>query len=44
VRARAILQPDEAENRRVEIILTEQLVEDMNEDWLSSDPELARGG
>ena len=42
VKPRAV-EPDEAaENRRVEVIMTEQLVEEMNKDWLKSDPDLAR--
>lgn len=44
VRPRAVGAADQAENRRVEIILTEQLVEEMNTDWLGTDPDLARGG
>lgn len=44
VQPRAVEPMDIAENRRVEIILTEQLVEDMNSDWLATDPDLARGG
>ncbi|MHC5024639.1 MAG: OmpA family protein, partial [Planctomycetota bacterium] len=44
VQPRAADPEDAAENRRVEIIQTEQLVEDMNRDWLSTDPDLARGG
>ncbi len=44
VRPRAVDQADAAENRRVEVILTEQLVEELNRDWLGTDPDLARGG
>lgn len=44
VQPRAVDPADIAENRRVEIILTEQLVEEMNTDWLGTDPGLARGG
>jgi chemotaxis protein MotB len=44
VRPRAVDPADIAENRRVEIILTEQLVEELNSDWLSTNPDLARGG
>lgn len=43
VRPRAVDPSDMAENRRVEIILTEQLVEELNVDWLGTDPNLARG-
>jgi chemotaxis protein MotB len=43
VRPRAVHPIEAAENRRVEIILTQQLVEEMNTDWLGTDPELARG-
>lgn len=43
VRPRATDPSEAAENRRVEIILTEQLVEEMNADWLATDPNLARG-
>jgi chemotaxis protein MotB len=42
VRPRATDPVDVRENRRVEIILTEQLVEEMNTDWLGSDPSRAR--
>jgi chemotaxis protein MotB len=42
VRPRATDPVDVRENRRVEIILTEQLVEDMNTDWLGTDPGRAR--
>jgi chemotaxis protein MotB len=38
VRPRATDPVDVRENRRVEIILTEQLVEEMNTDWLGTDP------
>ncbi len=44
VRPRAIDPADEAENRRVEVILTEQLVEEANTDADFTDPNLARGG
>ncbi|TVQ53169.1 MAG: hypothetical protein EA377_08680 [Phycisphaerales bacterium] len=44
VRPRAVDEADRQENRRVEVILTEQLVEEMNTDWLGTDPDLARGG
>ncbi len=44
VRPRAVDEADLQENRRVEIILTEQLVEELNTDWLGTDPDLARGG
>lgn len=44
VRPRAVDPGDMAENRRVEIILTEQLVEELNVDWMATDPNLARGG
>lgn len=44
VNPRASDPVDARENRRVEIILTEQLVEEMNTDWLGTDPDLARGG
>ena len=43
VRPRAVEASDMAENRRVEIILTEQLVEELNSDWMATDPNLARG-
>ncbi|HRP61753.1 MAG TPA: flagellar motor protein MotB [Phycisphaerales bacterium] len=43
-RPRAVDPADVAENRRVEVILTEQLVEEMNSDWLGTNPNLARGG
>ncbi|MCZ6836600.1 MAG: flagellar motor protein MotB [Planctomycetota bacterium] len=41
---RAIDPSDAAENRRVEIILTEQLVEEMNTDVNFTNPSLAQGG
>ncbi len=44
VRPRAHNPADEAENRRVEVILTEQLVEEANTDADYTDPNLARGG
>ena len=44
IRPRAVDEVDAAENRRVEVIQTEQLVEDMNVDALATDPDLARGG
>jgi chemotaxis protein MotB len=44
VQPRAADPEDAAENRRVEIIQTEQLIEDLNRDWLNTDPDLARGG
>jgi chemotaxis protein MotB len=44
VQPRAVGPTDAAENRRVEIILTEQLVEEMNADADFTDPDLARGG
>lgn len=44
VKPRAVDPLDLAENRRVEIILTEQLVDDMNTDAEFTDPDLARGG
>jgi chemotaxis protein MotB len=44
VRARAVEPEDAAQNRRVEIILTEILVEDMNKDALYTDETAARGG
>jgi chemotaxis protein MotB len=44
VRPRAIEPEDAAENRRVEIILTEILVEDVNTDALYTDETAARGG
>ncbi len=43
-RPRAVGQTDAAENRRVEIILTEQLVDEMNADADYTNPDLARGG
>ena len=43
-RPRAVDPNEAAENRRVEIILTEQLVEETNTDADHSDPTLARGG
>ena len=44
VRPRAIDPMAAAENRRVDVILTEELVEDTNSDAYFTDPELARGG
>lgn len=44
VRPRASSPADIRQNRRVEIILTEQLVEEMDTDWLGTDPNLARDG
>ncbi len=44
VRPRANDPVDEAQNRRVEVILTEQLVEEANIDADFTDPNLARGG
>ena len=44
VRPRPHDPADEAENRRVEVILTEQLVEEANSDADFTDPNLARGG
>ena len=44
VRPRAHDPAEEAENRRVEVILTEQLVEETNTDADFTDPNLARGG
>jgi len=44
VRPRAVEPDDAAENRRVEIILTEVLVEEMNRDALYTDETAARGG
>lgn len=41
---RALDPIDAAENRRVEIILTEQLVEELNADAKYTQPSLARGG
>ena len=43
VRPRAVEPTEAAENRRVEIILTEQLVEETNTDADYTDPNLARG-
>ena len=43
-RARAVDPAESAENRRVEIILTEQLVEETITDADFTDPNLARGG
>jgi len=43
-RPRAHNLADEAENRRVEVILTEQLVEEASTDADFTDPNLARGG
>jgi chemotaxis protein MotB len=44
VRPRAHGPAEEAENRRVEVILSEQLVEEANSDADFTDPNLARGG
>ncbi|UCD74451.1 MAG: OmpA family protein [Phycisphaerales bacterium] len=44
VRPRAVAPPDAAENRRVEIILTEQLADELNADLYGTDVNLARGG
>ena len=44
VRPRAYEESEAAENRRVEIILTEELVEEANTDVNFTDPNLARGG
>ncbi len=44
VRPRAHDPAEVAENRRVEVILTEQLVEESNTDADFTDPNLARGG
>ena len=44
VRPRANDPVDVAQNRRVEVILTEQLVEEANTDADFTDPNLARGG
>ena len=44
VRPRAYDEAEAAENRRVEIILTEELVEEANTDADFTDPNLARGG
>lgn len=44
IRPRAVDPADAAPNRRVEIILTEQLVEELNSDAYGSDENLARGG
>jgi chemotaxis protein MotB len=44
VRPRAVEPEDAAENRRVEIILTELLVEEVNADALYTDETAARGG
>jgi chemotaxis protein MotB len=44
IRPRAHETAEAAENRRVEIILTEQLVEEANTDADFTDPNLARGG
>ena len=43
-RPRAVAPPDAAENRRVEIILTEQLADELNADLYGTDVNLARGG
>ena len=44
VRARAVEPEDAAENRRVEVILTEILVEEVSADALFTDETAARGG
>ncbi len=44
IRPRAHDPAEEAENRRVEVILSEQLVEEANTDADFTDPNLARGG
>jgi flagellar motor protein MotB len=44
VRPRAIEPADAAENRRVEIILTEMLVDDVNKDALHTSEDAALGG
>ena len=44
VRPRAVDPDDAAENRRVEIILTEVLVDETNTDALYTDETAARGG
>jgi len=44
VRPRATDPADAAENRRVDIVLTEMLVDDLNPDAEYTDPERARGG
>ena len=44
VRPRAVEPEDAAENRRVEVILTEILVEEVNADALYTDETAARGG
>ncbi len=44
IRHRAHDPAEEAENRRVEVILSEQLVEEANTDADFTDPNLARGG
>jgi len=41
---RAVDEDDVAENRRVEIILTEQLADETNTDLYGTDVNLARGG
>ena len=43
-RPRAVAPPDAAENRRVEIILPEQLADELNADLYGTDVDLARGG
>ena len=43
-RPRAVEPDDAAENRRVEIILTEVLVDEMNKDAFYTDETAARGG
>ncbi|MFK7961692.1 MAG: flagellar motor protein MotB [Phycisphaerales bacterium] len=44
IRPRATGEADASENRRVDIILTEMLVDDVNTDAEFTDPEWARGG
>jgi chemotaxis protein MotB len=44
IRPRALDPAEAAQNRRVEIILTEQLVEELNSDAYGADQNLARGG
>jgi flagellar motor protein MotB len=44
VRPRAVDAAEAAENRRVEIILTERLIEEYNRDAFGTDEDLARGG
>ena len=43
IRPRAIDPVEAGENRRVEVILTEELIEEFNNDALYTDPNLARG-